>query len=517
MRKNFLAVALIFAIAAALCPKIATPAVAAERDFVIVDGVLTTYKGPGGDVVIPDGVKTIKTYAFNAVDIDPDVHISSITIPASVTSLEPFALAYLPGPDTFIVSEANPNFTSVDGVLFSKDRTTLIRYPASNAATTYGIPSGVTTIDDGAFFFNGQASSLTKITIPTSVTDIRDTALGCNDHLESIEVDGNNASYTSIDGVLYSKDGSTLLLYPACRPLPTGTYVIPDHVQVIGGYAFYACSDLTDIVIPDHVYLLGQSTFAQCRNLKNVTLPKDLTYIDQHLFEGCYSLTEVTIPDGVTTIWPGAFWSCKNLQSVIIPDSVQSIWTEAFYGCSSLRNVDIPEGVTAIERSSFWNCDLVQITIPRSVSRIEDRAFCGCFELADVYYSGNEADWKAIAINWKDNEPLASATIHYAYDPKPDCPGEPAESICSGTFGESNELSFTYKSDGAISFTGDIPQGETVFVACYDDVGRFTGVKCVDRQTLEAQVGTDAAKLKLFWLGGNQAPRCGTQEVTLTP
>ncbi len=87
----------------------------------------------------------------------------------------------------------------------------------------------------------------------------------------------------------------------------------------------------------------------------------------------------------------------------------------------------------------------------------------------------------------------------------------------SGTFGAHNELSFAYQSDGAISFTGDIPQGETVLVACYDDAGRFTGVKCVDRQTLEAQVGTDAAKLKLFWLGGNQAPRCGAQEVALTP
>ncbi len=94
---------------------------------------------------------------------------------------------------------------------------------------------------------------------------------------------------------------------------------------------------------------------------------------------------------------------------------------------------------------------------------------------------------------------------------------EPVETLQTGALGDGQDLQWSYQSDGAISFTGDIPQGETVLVACYDDAGRFTGVKRVDRQALEAQVATDAAKLKLFWLGGNQAPRCGAQEVALTP
>ena len=106
------------------------------------------------------------------------------------------------------------------------------------------------------------------MTIPDSVTTIGDFAFEDCTSLTSIEVDSDNAAYKSIDGILYTKDGSTLIVCPAGTTLTSVT--IPDSVTTITGYAFHGCTSLTSVTIPDSVTWIGWDAFFDCTSLATV-------------------------------------------------------------------------------------------------------------------------------------------------------------------------------------------------------------------------------------------------------
>lgn len=304
MRKKLLPLAL----ALILCLSLAAPAFAADSGFVIENGVLTEYNGPGGDVVIPDGVTSIGDEAFLCCQ-----SLTSVTIPDSVTSI---------GDDAFYYCY---NLTSVS------------------------IPNGVTSIGGFAFVF---CTGLKSVTIPDSVTSIGNGAFASCDNLTAIQVDANNQRYCSVDGVVFSKDMKTLAAYPAGRQ---GAYSIPDGVTSIGDGAFDG-GGVTGVTIPDSITSIGDGAFKECDNLASVTIPNSVTNIGRVAFYNCESLKSVTIPDSVTSIGEGMFWCCDSLTSVAIPGSVTSIGEHAFYGCFGLKSVTIPSSVTSIGECAFDDC-----------------------------------------------------------------------------------------------------------------------------------------------------------------
>ncbi|MBO4490823.1 MAG: leucine-rich repeat domain-containing protein [Lentisphaeria bacterium] len=207
-------------------------------------------------------------------------------------------------------------------------------------------------------------------------------------------------------GIKFSKDGKTLLKYPA--DLPDETYDIPDGVTAIGDNAFESCDNLTEIHIPDGVTTIGKSAFSCCQSLVKVCIPDGVTSIGEKAFWLCSDLPEVNIPGSVTSIGEGAFMACYNLVVVHIPDSVTNIGKRAFMdcklldqvnipgtvasiswvflGCSSLTSVRIGDGVTRIGASAFESCrSLFEIHIPDSVTSIEQEAFKSCAKLSEVH------------------------------------------------------------------------------------------------------------------------------------
>ena len=309
-----------------------------------------------------------------------------------------------------------------------------------------GLP--VTVINQYCYlwFFHGNQNLKTAY-IPDSVSKIGSIAFtGCS-NLTEIIVDDNNLNYCSVDGVLFNKDKTILLAYPAGKS--ANEYTVPDSVEIIESNAFCYCDYLSNVIIPDSVRVIGNFIFRGCSNLNNIVIPDSVTKTGSGVFDSCDSLTNVKLSKNVTDyynfyddeyayeydgIFPGyfsnctmlnnitipksaeniedMFLGCTSLTSIEIPDSVTEIGS-AFFGCTSLTSITIPNSVTEIGSVAFYDCtSLTSITIPNSVTEIGSGAFHDCTSLTDVYYTGTEEQWNKIDI-YPGNSDLTNATLHY--------------------------------------------------------------------------------------------------------
>ena len=262
----------------------------------------------------------------------------------------------------------------------------------------------------GSCAFHG-CSSLTSITIPNSVTSIGIAFDWCK-KLTQINVDTANTVYSSVNGVLFSKDKTELIRYPEGKA--DTSYAIPNGVTSIGYWAFCDCYSLTSITIPDSVTSIGTMAFEDCSSLTSITIPGSVTSIDDNAFYVCRKLNQINV-DTANTAYSsvnGVLFNKEKTKlirypigkadtSYSIPDGVTSIGDYAFSWCSSLTSITIPDGVTIIDRNAFQYCrSLTSITIPDSVTYISAEAFDGCDSLKAAYYLGFSEQWAEVSIEW---------------------------------------------------------------------------------------------------------------------
>lgn len=262
MKKRLFSVVL----ALALCMGLAVPAFAAEPEFVIENGVLTKYNGPGGNVAIPDGVTGIWANVFQNCTA-----LTGVIIPDSVTKIGVAAfwgctsLTSVTIPDS--VTKVGPSaFTGCTGL------------------TDVKLPNGLTEIEDGLFSF---CTGLVRVKIPDRVKEIGDHAFyGCNS---------------------------------------IGRVTIPNCVTEIGEYAFAKCTSLSNIDISKNVTEIPKRMFDECLSLDSVTIPNGVTKIGDSAFCRCRSLYSATIPDSVVEIDDWAFGFCSNLENIYY-DGTKEQW-----------------------------------------------------------------------------------------------------------------------------------------------------------------------------------------------
>ena len=261
----------------------------------------------------------------------------------------------------------------------------------------------VTCIGNGAF---RQTDIVTRIMIGRNVSRIEVYAFYSCASVTAIAVDENNASYSSLDGVLFDRTRSVVIQYPAGRG---GSYTIPDGVSEIGTNAFRSCTGLTEIIIPESITRIGESAFRSCASLSHIIIPHNVTDIENHAFAGS-SLTTIKIPNSVTNLGDTAFYECFDLMSVEIGSSIRRVGQYVFASCHTLTNVALPSNVDTIDDWAFYNCpSLASVTIPQSATNLGDHSFYYCIKLTDVYFKGNAPILNGSSVFAGDDY----ATVHY--------------------------------------------------------------------------------------------------------
>ena len=330
-------------------------------------------------ITIPDSVTSIGIWAFLGC-----TGLTSITLGNNVTSIREGVFDGCTGLISINVASGNNYYSDNNGVLFNKEKTELIKYPAGKSQTSYTIPNSVTSIGKRAFY---KCTGLTSITIPNSVTSIGDWVFdGCTG-LTCINVASDNNYYSGNNGVLFNKKKTELIRYPEGESQTS--YTIPNSVTSIGEWAFRDCTDLTSITIPNSVTSIGNSTFLGCTGLTSITIPNSVTSIGDWVFDGCTGLTCINVAsdNNYYSGNNGVLFNKKKTELIRYPEG------------ESQTSYTIPNSVTSIGEWAFRDCtDLTSITIPNSVTSIEYGAFAGCAGLKDVYYTGTPEQWTKVSI-----------------------------------------------------------------------------------------------------------------------
>lgn len=389
-------------------------------------------------VILPIYLKTIGDSAFSYCS-----SLESLTIPEGVIRIGASAFEYcmyleeISLPDS-VISIGNSAFTATgyyldnnnwynNALYMNNCLLSLMQYSYNEETEEkelinlgdYSVKDGTKLIADGAFSY---CLTLETITIPASVNVIGETAFDSCEVLTAINVDAENADYSSENGVLFDKNKTQIIKYPEAKS--ENSYEIPNTVENVCYKAFNKCSNLTEIIIPEGVTAIGESAFEYCTKLAKVDLPDSVTSIGKYALANCDLLSDVkignnvinaganilsytayssneenwengvlylgscliavkkdisgeySIKDGTKVIAEGSFSWCEALTGIKMPNSVVTIEDAAFEGCASLENVNISDSVVSVGERAFYHClALKQVTVPKNVTKIGDIAF----------------------------------------------------------------------------------------------------------------------------------------------
>lgn len=386
---------------------------------------ISRYIGEEENITIPAKINglTVTTIGKNAF---AQTGLGCLNIPASITDIKPNAFKFS-GFNKIEVDKNNLNYTSINGVLFSKDKTVLLAYPKENSATSYIIPDGVKIIESTAFM---GTSNLNSIVIPNGVTTIKENAFYLCSNLKNVSIPTSvksigeyafdfsactkeNYGYyigncligadNEINGNFTIKDGTRLVADGALREIDNlGNISIPASVEIIGDCAFlnFSSESLKNITVANEnkyfssengVLFNKNKTELLCypcgKNETTYTVPNTVTKLAKVSFSGC-KLNKLNLPNNLKYIDESAFTE-TSLKTLSIPESVEYIGKYTFL-MSGIETVNIPKRIATIEEGTFSCCiNLKSVSIDNHIKYIGDYAFSRCYNLSDINISNN--------------------------------------------------------------------------------------------------------------------------------
>ena len=343
---------------------------------------------------IPPTTKVICNNAFYNCS-----ELKSISIPDSVELIGEIDFWEDDEFEEFVVSPLNRHFTTIEGVLYSKDKTKIIKFPIAKSISYFSIPLSVSHIETDAF----QCCKFVKsILIPHSVNRIHFSAFNECKNLEELIVDEKNKEFCSIDGVLYSKDKRKILRFPIAKK--ESDYQIIDGVEMIVSMAFDTCINLENVIIPESVTQIGFKAFFNCEKLTQLIVPKHVYLIEESAFSGCIKLNSLSVNqkninfevkdrslidvnENKLLFYPIQ----SNYVIYKVPNEVSSIGFNSFFFNCLLEKIYFPHTVKVIEQNSFFLCrSLIHVVLPKSVEFIREKAFIGCQNLKSIDFGNSQ-------------------------------------------------------------------------------------------------------------------------------
>lgn len=327
-------------------------------------GVAMVPPAKTGSFRIPDGIAEINANAFKGSSV------SGVIVPASVTKIGNSAFENCSSLTSVIFESAEDEMALTIGERAFAGCTKLVRIV---------LPARLTEI------------SLTKYSIKSTGVDLSasaDAFAGCN-ALTEINVNAASKTFKSVDGILYSQDGKTLVYCPATK---SGEIIVPSGVQTIAPGAFIGCSNVTAVTLPSSLTYVGECAFYGLNTkLESVTFKApnaNSVTIGKYAFRGCTALSELTLESGcgLAAISEGAFYGCTSIEALTIPASITSIGADAFSGCTGLKTLTFPEKgkELAFGAGAFYGCTgLTKVELSANITEMPG-IFAGCTNLQEV-------------------------------------------------------------------------------------------------------------------------------------
>ncbi len=348
------------------------------------------------------GIYTLKSSAFRN-----HKQLRSIALPATLKSISLQALD-CPALQTIKIAQGNPYFCIRGNALYEADGHTLLQYPAGRTESLYTLPEGtreigefafvnnqvltgvtlpdgVLTIGDGAFMnctrlskiylpptlqrigpWAFKGTGLIQVNLPKGGVVIEDGAFMDCAQLQKIETPVQNVNYCSKDGVLYGKNGGTLIQYPAGRL--ASNYTIPEGTTALLFDAFKGSRHLQKVQLPTSISKIGAYAFEDCSGLTQIVLPSGIRELEIQVFHNCTALEKIELSSAIAFIGYGALQGCSRLKTLNLPAAVTHLGEMALNGCTGLKSIILHSSVPSVcEANTFNGIDknICQITVPK--------------------------------------------------------------------------------------------------------------------------------------------------------
>ena len=342
------------------------------------------------EIVLPDNASIIEKFAFQGCAkllnmdfpqglisifenaFDGCKKINSLFLPDSLKNFSPSSIINCDSLTSIKVLNENENLQDIDGILYSKDMTSLIAYPSGKFGE-YSLPNTISTIYPYAFY----GSKLTSIVVGSCVQEIGEFAFACSKELTSIIFE-NSMTFLPA-GILKN-----------CENLVH--VVLPSNIEKLPDLFMENCFEIRNINLAENINYIGNSAFRNCIHLEEITLENNLLYLGDMAFENCKSISNLELPSHIEFLGENVFVNDINIFEMKIGTkyTLKEYFGNQMSGIpATLKNISIESASNTIIENMFFNCRSIEhVTICNSIDIIEKNAFFGCENLLSVEKKG---------------------------------------------------------------------------------------------------------------------------------
>lgn len=346
------------------------------------------------------------------------------------------------------ISPQNDGYISENGVLFSKDKSMLVRFPSAKSGD-YVVPNSVKEISSYAF---SEVHALNSLKLSENLEVIDGYAfLGCN--LKKLNLPAGIKEIR-----VYAFSGMEL-----------EGFDWPEHIEEIGYGMFLGCKNLKSINMSENIKVIDGKAFEDT-GFESFDWPETVNVIDPYTFANCKNLKKVNITGEIDEIDSSAFEG-SAIEEFVWPATAKKVSSQVFQNCNNLKKVTVPEGITSIGAWVFKNASIEEFICPKSVTAFGYKAFADCPNLRTIYYTGTEEEWESISKSDKAVPNNIAVVCNYIVYPK-------TEIQLLGSDGNAVESLKSGETVSARAVCGaSVKENSNVYMALYDKNGELKDIK----------------------------------------